>query len=109
VLAPVFTDRGSRRPRDEIGFDENYTGIMRQRVHAIFDGSVVEHSQPEDGSGAELIERSRIESVAGSNRRQITGAGELNNDFTGDKVFAAFSCRRDSLLLQVCQQVDREK
>src|SRR5215211_2932080 len=50
-----------RRFRNEVRFNEEDARIIRQRIHPIFDGSVVCNPQSEDRPGSELIEWSRIE------------------------------------------------
>src|SRR6185503_687077 len=92
------TDRGFR---DVVRFDEDDARIMRQGVYTIFYGSVVGHPQSEDRSGSELIDGSRIEGILLSNRRQIAGASQFDNDLTGDKLFTTVARVGETILTHV--------
>src|SRR5215208_728141 len=99
----------NRRFRHEIRFNENDPRIMRQCVYHIFDGNVVFDSQSEDGSGSELIERSRIERILVSNRRQIVEAGQFDNNLTRDKLFTTVTRIRETVLTHLTKHVDGKK
>src|SRR6185369_1189694 len=64
--APGVTDApgiaaANRRFGDVVGFDEDDARIMRQQVHAIFDGAVVSQAKAVDRAAAELVDWSRAE------------------------------------------------